>query len=266
MGGMIGEGAVIDRQFNTIDVCLVLPTARGPGPLPAPLPAAPAAGRRGRLSAWSASAPGCRPRRRAPAFLTGSCSFPLRRSPAPSGSGAFRRAPPLVPRYVLAPGRSASRSAAPPSTNARPSSSRTMSPTSTSWRWVRHRRHLHRQVRGGWLAALRLLARRVGTFFIRRHWRQALIQRNELAGADERRRELHPVRRGHQQQRPVDPAVQDLLCSRRRALGAGLPGGGPGCHAGLPSVSPTGRRSPPTTAISTPGTATRRSCRIFGRC
>jgi putative hemolysin len=23
---MIGEGAVIDRQFNTIDVCLVLPT------------------------------------------------------------------------------------------------------------------------------------------------------------------------------------------------------------------------------------------------
>ena len=28
MGGMIGEGAVIDRQFNTIDVCLVLPTAQ----------------------------------------------------------------------------------------------------------------------------------------------------------------------------------------------------------------------------------------------
>lgn len=27
MGGMIGEGAVIDWQFNTIDVCLVLPTA-----------------------------------------------------------------------------------------------------------------------------------------------------------------------------------------------------------------------------------------------
>jgi putative hemolysin len=26
MGGMIGEGAVVDRQFNTIDVCLVLPT------------------------------------------------------------------------------------------------------------------------------------------------------------------------------------------------------------------------------------------------
>lgn len=26
MGGMIGDGAVIDRQFNTIDVCLVLPT------------------------------------------------------------------------------------------------------------------------------------------------------------------------------------------------------------------------------------------------
>ena len=25
---MIGEGAVIDRQFNTIDVCLVLPTER----------------------------------------------------------------------------------------------------------------------------------------------------------------------------------------------------------------------------------------------
>ena len=28
MGGMIGDGAVIDRQFNTIDVCLVLPTAK----------------------------------------------------------------------------------------------------------------------------------------------------------------------------------------------------------------------------------------------
>ena len=28
MGGMIGEGAVIDHQFNTIDVCLVLPTER----------------------------------------------------------------------------------------------------------------------------------------------------------------------------------------------------------------------------------------------
>ena len=28
MGGMIGEGAVIDHQFNTIDICLVLPTAR----------------------------------------------------------------------------------------------------------------------------------------------------------------------------------------------------------------------------------------------
>lgn len=28
MGGMIGDGAVVDRQFNTIDVCLVLPTAR----------------------------------------------------------------------------------------------------------------------------------------------------------------------------------------------------------------------------------------------
>ena len=25
---MIGDGAVIDRQFNTIDVCLVLPTER----------------------------------------------------------------------------------------------------------------------------------------------------------------------------------------------------------------------------------------------
>lgn len=28
MGGMIGEGAVIDHQFNTTDVCLVLPTER----------------------------------------------------------------------------------------------------------------------------------------------------------------------------------------------------------------------------------------------
>ena len=28
MGGMIGDGAVIDRQFNTIDVCLVLPTEK----------------------------------------------------------------------------------------------------------------------------------------------------------------------------------------------------------------------------------------------
>jgi L-ornithine Nalpha-acyltransferase len=28
MGGMIGEGAVIDREFNTVDVCLVLPTER----------------------------------------------------------------------------------------------------------------------------------------------------------------------------------------------------------------------------------------------
>lgn len=28
MGGMIGDGAVIDRQFNTVDVCLVLPTDR----------------------------------------------------------------------------------------------------------------------------------------------------------------------------------------------------------------------------------------------
>lgn len=28
MGGMIGDGAVIDNEFNTIDVCLVLPTAR----------------------------------------------------------------------------------------------------------------------------------------------------------------------------------------------------------------------------------------------
>jgi L-ornithine Nalpha-acyltransferase len=28
LGGMIGEGAVVDRQFNTIDVCLVLPTER----------------------------------------------------------------------------------------------------------------------------------------------------------------------------------------------------------------------------------------------
>lgn len=27
IGGMIGDGAVIDRQFNTTDVCLVLPTA-----------------------------------------------------------------------------------------------------------------------------------------------------------------------------------------------------------------------------------------------
>jgi len=28
MGGMIGEGAVVDDQFNTTDVCLVLPTER----------------------------------------------------------------------------------------------------------------------------------------------------------------------------------------------------------------------------------------------
>ena len=28
MGGMIGDGAVIDHQFNTVDVCLVLPTDR----------------------------------------------------------------------------------------------------------------------------------------------------------------------------------------------------------------------------------------------
>lgn len=28
MGGMIGDGAVVDEQFNTIDVCLVLPTEK----------------------------------------------------------------------------------------------------------------------------------------------------------------------------------------------------------------------------------------------
>jgi putative hemolysin len=28
MGGLIGDGAVVDEQFNTIDVCLVLPTDR----------------------------------------------------------------------------------------------------------------------------------------------------------------------------------------------------------------------------------------------
>jgi putative hemolysin len=28
MGGLIGDGAVVDRQFNTVDVCLVLPTER----------------------------------------------------------------------------------------------------------------------------------------------------------------------------------------------------------------------------------------------
>jgi len=28
MGGTIGDGAVVDHQFNTVDVCLVLPTAR----------------------------------------------------------------------------------------------------------------------------------------------------------------------------------------------------------------------------------------------
>jgi putative hemolysin len=28
MGGLIGDGAVVDHQFNTIDVCLVLPTDR----------------------------------------------------------------------------------------------------------------------------------------------------------------------------------------------------------------------------------------------
>jgi putative hemolysin len=28
LGGMIGEGAVLDEQFNTIDVCIVLPTER----------------------------------------------------------------------------------------------------------------------------------------------------------------------------------------------------------------------------------------------
>ena len=27
MGGMIGDGAIIDHEFNTVDVCLVLPTA-----------------------------------------------------------------------------------------------------------------------------------------------------------------------------------------------------------------------------------------------
>lgn len=28
MGGLIGDGAVVDHQFNTVDVCLVLPTER----------------------------------------------------------------------------------------------------------------------------------------------------------------------------------------------------------------------------------------------
>ena len=28
MGGMIGDGAVIDHQFNTTDVCMILPTNR----------------------------------------------------------------------------------------------------------------------------------------------------------------------------------------------------------------------------------------------
>jgi putative hemolysin len=28
LGGMIGEGAFVDRPFNTIDVCLLLDTAR----------------------------------------------------------------------------------------------------------------------------------------------------------------------------------------------------------------------------------------------
>jgi putative hemolysin len=28
LGGMIGDGAVNDREFNTVDVCLILPTER----------------------------------------------------------------------------------------------------------------------------------------------------------------------------------------------------------------------------------------------
>jgi L-ornithine Nalpha-acyltransferase len=28
MGGSIGDGAVVDPAFNTVDVCLVLPTER----------------------------------------------------------------------------------------------------------------------------------------------------------------------------------------------------------------------------------------------
>ena len=109
MGGMIGDGAVIDRQFNTIDVCLVLPTERVQAQLPAALPAAPAAGRGGRLSLRWSAVPGAVPRA-APRFLALTAIL-LVVFVAGHGAGAMRRqlgAPAVVSRDRPHPRRCAS--------------------------------------------------------------------------------------------------------------------------------------------------------------
>ena len=67
-----------------------------------------------------------------------------------------------------------------------------------------------------------LLGQVTRTLFVKRHWRQALAQRDALA--DRMRAGLHPLRRGDKHQRPPGAAVQDQPAQRRRALDRRAPG------------------------------------------
>ena len=147
---------MIDRQFNTIDVCLVLPTRAGAGPLPAPLPPAPHAHRGGRLSAMTK-----RPLRgalRGFSFLALTGILLLALS-AGDGAGHARHAggaPALVPWHRLDPGRADHACPAARSPTARPCYvANHVSYLDILVLGAVRRRHLHRQVRDRRLAAVR---------------------------------------------------------------------------------------------------------------
>ena len=109
-------------------------------------------------------------------------------------------------------------------------------------------------------------ARITRTFFVRRHWRQALIQRNALAARMRAGESFILFARGHQRQRARGTAAQDQPAQRRRAVGPGLPGRRAGRDPGL---CPARRRQPGRSAAiatATRGTATPSSCRISGTC
>jgi hypothetical protein len=275
MGGLIGDGAVVDPAFNTVDVCLVLPTER-------------LKDRYLRTSRHAAVRPcgrclkrhsrrlcrrlrRCGRRRRGRPFGAG---WPFSSSRSPSCRSSRRRGPGAAGAAGSAGSGAGSASVSSASRSAiaasrcRPaprSLSPTTSPISTSCSWAPGPMPPSSpRPRSGW-PLFGAIGRAAGTFFIRRRWRDALVQRNTLAarlragesfilfaegtstdGLDVLpfKTSLLSVAEPWVLDRPI--AVQPVTLAYRRLR--------------------CGSRSRRPIAAAMPGAATTRSCRISGRC
>ena len=221
LGGFVGDGAVIDEQFNTTDVCIVVKTD---------LVAEKYSRHYERQSKDDMGGLDGQPRiasaRSALRFWRlGAVSRLDRAADAGAGAGsgaaaALGRDVPALLSSLLLPHSRASgcaRSAGRPRPG-RCCSPPTTSPISTSRCWARcsppRSSPRPRSPAGRCSAGWRKLQRSV---FVDRRVRSTAQQRDSIAGAARRRRRADPVPRGDERRRQPAPAVQERAVQRRRS-------------------------------------------------